>query len=273
MCSISVLLVSAILVIFTSRATAAEDAKSSYTLRPSDLVRLSVYEEPELDTEVRILKSGQASFPLIGSVEVAGLSVTAATAKIRDLYAKDYLVDPQVTLTVDEYATDFVSVIGQVKEPGQIPIPQTGGLDIGSALATTGGITENADENNIQIVRANGSSNVLTIAAIQGGAGRGKLGSGDRIIVHESRYVRSFVTILGRVGKPGAVPFPIDGRLDLVTAIAMAGGLTELANPKKVSVNRKGRVSMVDFRELSEKGGDSIWLQPGDIVSVAERFF
>ena len=91
--------------------------------------------------------------------------------------------------------------------------------------------------------------------------------------MNESRFVRTFVTILGRVGEPGAVPFPIDGKLDLVTAVAMAGGLTELANPKKVTINRKGRVTMVDFRQLSQKGGETILLQPGDIVSVAERFF
>jgi len=252
---------------------AAQSSGDSYILRPNDLVRLSVYEEPDLDREVRILKTGQASFPLVGSVEIGGISVNAATEKIRALYAKDYLVDPQVTLTVDEYATDFVSVIGQVKTPGQIPIPQTGGLDIGSALATAGGITENADAKNIQIVRAGGATTSLTLEAIQGGAGRGKLHSGDRIIVNESRFVRSFVTILGQIGKPGAVPLPVDGKLDLVTAVAMAGGLTELANPKKVTVNRKGRVTMVDFRELSQKGGESFPLQPGDIVSVAERFF
>ena len=156
------------LVFSFSDIASAQSSGSSYTLRPNDLVRLSVYEEPDLDAEVRILKTGQASFPLIGSVEIGSLSVNDATAKIRDLYAKDYLVDPQVTLTVDEYATDFVSVIGQVKTPGQIPIPQTGGLDIGSALATAGGLTENADTKNIQIVRAGGSSTSLSLEAIQG---------------------------------------------------------------------------------------------------------
>ena len=253
--------------------SSAQTPGSSYTLRPNDLVRLSVYEEPDLDTKVRILKTGQASFPLIGSVAIGGLSVTAATAKIRALYAADYLVAPQVTLAVDEYATDFISVIGQVKTPGQIPIPQTGGIDIGAAIATAGGLTENADTQNIQVVRAGGATISLSIEAIQGSAGRGTLSSGDRIIVNESRFVRSFVTVLGQIGKPGAVPFPVDGRLDLVTAVAMAGGLTELANPKRVTVNRKGQVTTVDFRKLSQEGGETLLMQPGDIVTVGERIF
>jgi polysaccharide export outer membrane protein len=245
----------------------------TYTLRPSDSVRLAVYEEPDLSVQVRILKTGQASFPLIGSVEIGGLRVAAAAEKIRNLYAKDYLVDPKLTLTVDDYAVDFISVIGQVNKPGQIPIPQSGNIDLGSALATAGGITESADSGDIQLVRANGATTSLTLAAIQGAAGRTRLLSGDRIIVHESRYMRRFVTILGRVGKPGAVPFPVDGRLDLVTAVAMAGGVTEMANPKKLTINRKGKVSEVDFRDISQRGGEPIWLEPDDIVTVPERLF
>lgn len=250
-----------------------ERSDETYVLRPSDMVKLAVYEEPDLSVQVRILKTGQASFPLIGSVEIGGLRVAAAVEKIRELYAKDYLVDPKITLTVDDYATDFISVIGQVKQPGQIPIPQSGVLDLGSALATAGGVTENADSNSIQLVKASGATQIYTLASIQGAGGRTKLQSGDRIIVNESRYVRRFVTVLGRVSKPGAVPFPIDGRLDLVTAIAMAGGVTEMANPKKIKINSKGKVREVDFRAVSQGGGDPIILQPDDIVTVPERLF
>lgn len=237
------------------------------------MVTLSVYEEPELGTQVRILKTGQASFPLIGAVKIGGLSVVEASAEIKERYAKDYLVDPKVTLSVDEYTTEFISVIGQVKNPGQISIPQTGHLDLGSAIASAGGVTPEADVNNIQLVRSNGGSTSFSLSAIQGSAGRTRLSPGDRVVVQESRFVRRFVTVLGRVGKPGAVPFPVDGRLDLVTAVAMAGGLTELANPKKVSVNRKGQIVVIDFREYSQSGGKPYWLQPDDIITVAERIF
>lgn len=251
----------------------AESKDGTYVLRPNDTVRLAVYEEPDLLAQVRILKTGQASFPLIGSVEIGGLGVSAAAAKIRELYAKDYLVDPKLTLTVDEYATDFISVIGEVKQPGQFSIPQTGDLDLGSAMASAGGVTPTADVNAIQLVRSSGGSSTYSLAAIQGAAGRTKLAPGDRVIVTESRFVKKFVTILGPVGKPGAIPFPVDGRLDLVTAIAMAGGLSELANSKKVSINRGGRVTTVDFREISERGDHPYFLQPDDVVTIAERLF
>lgn len=249
----------------------AQDA--TYTLRPNDTIRLAVYEEADLSVQVRILKTGQASFPLIGSVEVGGLSVAAAADKIRGLYAKDYLVDPKLTLTVDEYATEFISVIGEVKNPGQIPMPVSGRLDLASAMATAGGITETADPNGIQLVRASGSTANYSMAAISGAAGRIQLASGDRIIVNQSGYVGKTVTVLGQVGKPGPLPFPINGRLDLVNAVALAGGLTELANPKKVTINRKGSVTIVDFKTISQRGDRPFLLQPDDVVTVAERLF
>lgn len=271
--SLSLFLVAGASAITALAQSEGEKSDDTYILRPNDAVQLAVYEEPDLSVQVKILKTGQASFPLIGSVEIGGLRVAAAAEKIRDLYAKDYLVDPKLTLTVDDYAVDFISVIGQVNKPGQIPIPQSGNIDLGSALATAGGILENADTSNIQLVRANGSTTTLTLAAIQGAAGRTRLQSGDRIIVNESRFVRRFVTVLGRVGKPGAVPFPVDGRLDLVTAVAIAGGVTEMANPKKLTISRRGKVTEVDFREMSQRGGDPIWLQPDDIINVPERIF
>ncbi len=252
---------------------AAQVGDSTYILRPNDVIRVNVYEEGDLSVQVRILKTGQASFPLIGSVDVGGSTVAAAAAKIRDLYAKDYLVDPKLTLTVDEYATEYISVIGAVKIPGQIPMPVSGNLDLASAMATAGGLTETADSNGISLVRASGTTATFSMESIQGSSGRVKLAPGDRVIVNQSAFVGKTVSVLGQVGKPGPVPFPLNGRLDLVNAIAMGGGLTELANAKKVSINRRGTVTIVDFREISQRGDRPFLLQPDDVVTVAERLF
>lgn len=245
----------------------------TYVLRANDVINLNVYGESDLSGDVRILKTGQASFPLIGTVEVANLSVAKAAEKIRELYARDYLVDPKLTLTVNEYATDYVSVIGAVKSPGQIPIPVSGNLDLGSALATAGGVTETADTNVIQLVRASGTTSNFSLVAVKGPTGRTRLFSGDRIIVNESRFINQSVSILGHVAKSGNIPFPVDGKLDLITAISLAGGITELGNSRKLSINRKGNVQTVNFKEISQKGSGQFLLQPGDIITVPERIF
>jgi polysaccharide export outer membrane protein len=246
---------------------------STYILRPNDGIRLSVYEEPDLSVNVRILKTGQAAFPLIGSVEIGGLSVAAAEAKIHALYAEDYLVDPKLTLTVDDYATDFISVIGAVRSPGNIPIPVAGQFDLAAAIATAGGLADNADNRNIELRRAEGGSTTYTMSAIDGAAGSTLLSSGDRIMVAESRFVGKTITLLGQVRRPGAVAFPVDGKLDLVSAFALAGGVTELANPRRVSINRKGRVFEVDFRDIAQRGDRPLMLEPDDIITVPERWF
>jgi len=165
------------------------------------------------------------------------------------------------------------SEIGAVNLPGQVPIPLTGHLDLASAIATVRGLAENADVNDIQLVRESGSSSSFSMDSISGPSGRIQLAAGDRIIVKESAFVGKTVTILGQVSKPGPLSFPFKSRLDLVKAIALAGGLTELANPKKVSVNRKGKITIVDFKALSQAGDRPFLLEPDDIVTVAERLF
>jgi polysaccharide export outer membrane protein len=262
-----------LLLVMSLAAMGAEKDDNSYILRPNDVISLAVYQEADLSVQVRILKTGEASFPLIGSVRVGGLSVSAASAQLHELYAKDYLVDPKLTLSVSDYATEFISVIGAVTRPGQIPMPVSGRLDLAAAMATAGGLAENADADNIQLVRASGASSAFSMDAIQGAAGRTQLASGDRIIVNQSAFVGKSVTVLGQVRKPGPVPFPIKGKLDLVNAIAFAGGLTELANSKKVSINRKGTVTVVNFKVISQRGDRPLLLQPEDVITVAERLF
>ncbi len=247
---------------------------SGYILQPNDTLKLDVYEEPDLTCSVRILKTGEASFPLIGSLKISGLSVSAAASKIRELYAKDYLADPKLTLTVSDYSTQYITVVGAVMTPGQIPIPVSGDLDLVSVMARAGGLAANADANAILLARASGTTSRFSMAEIQSGnAGRIKLGAGDRITVSQSIYVGKTITILGQVRTPGPLPFPVDGRLDLVKAVAMAGGLTDLANPRKITINRKGKISVVDYKAISQQGDQPLLLQPDDILTVAERIF
>ncbi|NQX00152.1 polysaccharide biosynthesis/export family protein [bacterium] len=249
----------------------AADAPS-YVLKPNDVVRLAVFNEAALSSQTRLLQSGEAMFPLIGAVKISGLSIGDATEKVRALYDADYLVDPRLTLSVDEYALQQISVLGSVKAPGEIPIPNSGHLDMAAALAAAGGLSETADPARISLVRAGGGSGQFSLADIERGS-KVPLAPGDRIIVAESRYVNQTVTFVGQVRAPGSVPFPMDGDLDIVTAVARVGGFSELASPKKTSINRKGRVIIVDVKEMTAKGGTRFKLEPDDIITVPERLF
>ncbi len=241
------------------------------TLKPNDSVSLTVFGEEDLTTLTRVLKSGEVVLPLINSVKIGGMTVTEANRTIRDLYAKDYLVDPKITLTIAEYSQDFISVIGAVQGPGQFPMPVSGKFDLSAAIASAGGLAPGANPNGIVLTRAGGGTSTHSISAIE--SGKIQVGPGDRVVVQLSPFVNKTATILGQVGKPGPIPFPIDGRLDIVTAIAQAGGFTPLSNPKKVNINRNGRVTTINVREMTESGNTRYFLHPDDIVTVAERLF
>lgn len=248
---------------------------SGYVIKAGDVLRLDVFNEPKVSVaESPVGKAGEASFPLIGNLAVAGLTVSQASEKIRDLYDADWLVDPKITLTVVGYATEAVTVLGAVQRPGQLAINSTTGLDLATALAIAGGLSETADAGRIELHRASGGVTIYSKNDIsEGAAGKLQLISGDRIIVGQSRFVGTFVTVIGHVGKQGAIAFPVDGRLDLVTAIASAGGLTDIANPKKISINRSGKVTQVDYGAISKNAAQPYMLEPGDIITIPQRFW
>jgi polysaccharide export outer membrane protein len=241
-------------------------------LKPNDTISLKVFDETELDTNTRILKSGEVVFPLIGTVKIGGLTVSKANELVRELYAKDYLVDPKVTLTISQYSEDFISVIGAVRTAGQFAMPPDGKFDLAAALASAGGLSPEANSERITVVKPDGQSEVYSATATRNGTGI-NLQPGDRVIVDHSSYLGKTATVVGQVGRPGPVQFPVNGRLDLVLAIAQAGGFSQVANQKKVSINRKGKLTTVDVKEMTDRGDKPYYLQPDDIVTVPERFF
>ena len=143
-------------------APVTTDQPVSYVLRVNDLVRVAVFQEDDLTTEARISKSGTITLPLLGPVSVDGKTVAAAIADIRERLDRDYVINPQVTLTVLEYAQQSVTILGEVQKPGQINIPPEGGLDLLGAIALAGGYTRVADPSRVIIRRrVNGQDVVL----------------------------------------------------------------------------------------------------------------
>lgn len=255
-------------------ASLVAEQPAGYVIKAGDVLRLDVFNEPKTSVqETPVSKSGEAAFPLIGSIPVAGLTVAQASEKIRVLYDADWLVDPKLTLSVVGYATETVTILGSVQKPGQLALNATTGLDLATALAIVGGLNEIADAERIELHRASGVTTYTMNDISNGPAGKLKLLAGDRVIVGQSRFAGTFVTVVGHVGKQGAIAFPVNGKLDLVTAIAAAAGLTDMANPKKISINRGGKVTEVDYNAISKNAAQPYMLQPGDIITVPQRFF
>jgi polysaccharide export outer membrane protein len=135
-------------------------------LNPNDLIRITVFQEDDMLTETRISKSGYVNFPLLGPILLAGKTVGQATAEIRTKLDKDYIINPQVTLTILDFAQQWVTVLGEVQKPGQVAIPPEGGLDLLGAIALAGGYTRIADPSHVIVRRVvDGKDKVLKVNA------------------------------------------------------------------------------------------------------------
>lgn len=169
----------------------ASDASTDYVLQPSDLIRVMVFQEPDLQREVRITQEYSITLPLIGTIDLRGKTVRQAEEIIRSLYDKDYLVNPQINLTVLEYNQRTVKVLGSVNSPGAIAFPPEQKMGLLEAIARAGGFARIADRKKVRLSRtlADGKTENYVINAdemIQGAsAQQWLLTKGDVIFVPE----------------------------------------------------------------------------------------
>lgn len=261
-----------IIVVAICGLSAFAKAETKGVIKAGDSIKMEVFNEEELTTRTKLLQSGEAVFPLIGSVNLSTLTIQQATDKITELYAKDYLVSPKVSLTIEEYAVVYIDVMGSVTTPGRVPLPSIGNLDLSMAIASAGGLTASADPDGIEVVGADGGRRTFSAGSLKSNGGV-QLKAGDRVVVAESRFSGKILTIRGQVKKPGPMRFPVNGKLDLVTAIALAGDLTDLANQRKITVTRGDKSFTVDLREYTSDTSKRFYLQPGDLINVPERLF
>lgn len=165
-----------------------------YILQPQDVIRVQVFQEDDINKQGESLSISQestVSLPLIGTISLKGKSVRQSEEMIRTLYDRDYIVNPQVSVTVVKYAERTVNVIGSVTNQGRIQFPQERGLTIVDAISLAGGQTRLADLRKVKLTRknANGDTDVeiIDVDAMMKTAGRDQvqLEPGDVIFVPE----------------------------------------------------------------------------------------
>ncbi|WP_309385750.1 polysaccharide biosynthesis/export family protein [Cerasicoccus frondis] len=137
---------------------------SNYTLQPLDILQMTVYKEPELEQQVRISQEGTIILPLVGKVHIAGMSINDATTLITDLYNRDYLVNPQITLLLLSYTERRAYVHGQVNRPGPVIIPPEETMTLSQVISAAGSTTRLASDT-IRVTRTdeNGKKTVFEL--------------------------------------------------------------------------------------------------------------
>ena len=237
-------------------------------IAPGDLVEITVFDTPDLSQKTRVDNDGDVDLVVGGKVRVAGLTFTQANqaleARLRDA---NVLHHPHVSVNVVESATQTVTVLGEVKNPGSYPV--WGQQRLAEAIAAAGGLTQNAshtaalthkDSNSMVIVQLDGSTPNPSGADTV-------LFPGDRIVVARA----GVVYVLGDVGKPGG--FVLDDRapITVLQGLALAQGMNRTANSRGSLIRQTAQgpqQEMLDFKKiLANQMGDPT-LHDGDIVYV-----
>lgn len=133
-------------------AASLQAQEASYRLGPGDRIDIRVFGEEDLSISVLIGDSGVLNYPLLGEVQVAGLTVKEVEDQLTARLLGDYLIDPDVTVSVAEYRPVFIN--GEVNKPGAYPFQP--GLTLQKAIALAGGFTERAARGNITLQSAEG---------------------------------------------------------------------------------------------------------------------
>lgn len=128
-------------------------AGGDYVLMASDLLQVRIFQEEDLGREVSVSQNQTITLPLIGSIDVKGRTVRETEALIQKLYDKDFLVNPQVNLTVIRYAERTANILGSVNAPGPVVFPQEKGLSLLEAISRAGGFNRYANRSKITLTR------------------------------------------------------------------------------------------------------------------------
>src|SRR6266576_1392705 len=125
----------------------------TYVVGPNDLLLIKVYRQDDLESRVRIAADGTSKLPLLGTINLGGKTLEEATAHVRELLEKDYLVNPQVSVRILEYAKRRFTVLGQVQKPGTFEIPSEESDNLLEGIAKAGGFTRLANSAKVTVTR------------------------------------------------------------------------------------------------------------------------
>jgi polysaccharide export outer membrane protein len=240
-----------------------------YVVGEGDVLKIVVYDHDDLTTTARVSGDGAITFPLIGQVEVKGLTLTRIADKITSLLADGYVVNPQVNIFIQEFRSKKAFIMGEVQKPGLYVL--SGQTTFMGLLAEAGGLAKDAGEKAIIKRKTNPSDkneSVITVN-LKRLIEKGDTSLDVPIIDGDSVYITKagVFYVTGEVKKPDAYKYE-DG-MTVIKAVTMAGGFTDKASRGKVKIIRKagGKEETLEKLEMDEP------VMPNDVIVVPESFF
>ncbi len=243
-------------------------AYAQYRLATGDVMRITVFQNPDLTLDARVSEAGTISYPLLGTVELGGLTISQAEKRLADaLRDGNFVKQPQISILVTQVRGNQVSVLGHVGHPGRFPL-EIADTKLTDVLAAAGGISATGADTIVIVGRRNNQPYrmELDLPAVFGANRRGEdlvIQNGDVIWVERAPVIYLY----GEVQRPGSLR--LERNMSLMQALAASGGLTQRGTERGLRVHRrdadgKVRVLEVQMTDL---------LQADDVVYVRESIF
>jgi polysaccharide export outer membrane protein len=174
-------------------AVASAPVGDDYHIMPADVLDITVYQEEDLKSTLRVSREGTITFPLIGVLNVGGRTPLEAGKAIQERLSKGYLNNPQVSVTVTQFSKRRFTVLGEVQKPGSYDMPDQQEVTVLQAIGMAGGYTRIANPSKVTLMRrTNGRDDVLSLNAKRMASGSMEsvvmVQPGDVITVAESRF-------------------------------------------------------------------------------------
>lgn len=250
---------------------AGQDVAPAILIGPGDLLSVVVFETPELSTSARVNQDGDANIPVLGAVHVAGLSTQEASVSIEDAYrTRGLLLDPHVTVSETEFASQGATVLGEVRSPGVYPT--LGSRRLLDMVSLAGGVSTTAGRL-ASIVHRNDPNHPVQIALQPTPASlhaqkNPVILPGDTIVIAKA----GVVYVIGDVLRPGGILVDNNERLSVIEALSLAGGLNKTAALSQTRLIRKlpaGREEVdLDLKHVLYGKQADVLVSDGDILYI-----
>lgn len=249
-------------------APAGKSSQQEYVLGPGDELKISVFQNPDLSLETRVSDNGTITYPLIGAVSVGGVSPSEAERRIaRMLKEGGFLVDPQVSVLVQQIRGNQVAALGQFQRPGRYPL-ETAQTRLSDLIAIAGGIAPTGADVVIFSGMRNGKHvhkeiNVAEMFVLDRHEDDFLLQAGDILFV--DRY--PFYYIYGEVQRPGS--YRVERDMTVVQALAVGGGPTQRGTQRGLRLKRRNAAG--EIVQIAPNPDDLV--RPNDVIYVRESIF
>ena len=240
---------------------------SVYIIGPGDVVEISVYDNPDLETKVRVDANGNIIMPLLGQIKVSDLTTSQAGNQITKQLADGYLVNPQVNVFVKEFRSKKIVVLGRVMSPGLMEL--SGPITFLELVSRAGGLQPDAGDTATVKRKVGDQDKIIVIdltSLIEGGdiSQNIPVFDGDTVVVAKA----GMCYVTGEVKKPGS--YPCGDGATVLKLIALANGFTGKASKSSVQI-----VRLIDDKKtiLEDVDLHSTTVFNNDVIVVPESFF